>query len=314
MSGRLVHTGQVIVDLVMRVPGVPVAGGDVMAAATELLPGGGFNVMAAAARCGARVLYAGAHGAGGFGDRVRAALGAEGIEVAHGPTDSEGTGICVALVDDAGERTFVTGAGAEGRLDPAKLGEVAAGEGDLVYVTGYSLLREANRTALLGWLPALSGARVLLDPGPLIGEVPAEALSEVLARVDILSCSATEARTLTGAGDTPPAAVDTTPAAVDLAARVRPDGVVIVRDGPAGCVLVREGRAQAVPGFPVRPVDTSGAGDTHCGVLAATLLEGADLETAAVRANAAAALSVLQPGPATAPTRKELDTFLATRR
>lgn len=312
MGGRFVHTGQVIVDLVMRVPTLPPAGGDVMADTTEALPGGGFNVMSAAARAGARVLYAGAHGIGGFGDKVRDALRAEGISIVRDTSDVGDTGVCVALVDDSGERTFVTGAGAEGRMIPAWLGEVAAGAGDIVYVTGYSLLSESNRRALLGWLPGLSGAGVLLDPGPLIGEVPVGALSEILAWVDILSCSATEARTLTGTADA-------TPAALALAARLCPDAVVIVRDGPAGCVLVRDGEAQIVPGFPVRPVDTNGAGDTHCGVFAAALLEagdpkGADPGTAAVRANAAAALSVLRPGPATAPTRKELDAFLATHR
>ena len=65
--------------------------------------------------------------------------------------------------------------------------------------------------------------------------------------------------------------------------------------GANGChVLARGGeRVRSFPAArPDRPVvDTNGAGDTHCGVLAAMLLEGADLPTAALRANAAAALS-----------------------
>jgi len=61
MTGRLVHTGQVVVDLVMAVSALPPPPGvDVLASSTNLLPGGGFNVMAAAARSGTRVLYAAA--------------------------------------------------------------------------------------------------------------------------------------------------------------------------------------------------------------------------------------------------------------
>jgi ribokinase len=86
---------------------------------------------------------------------------------------------------------------------------------------------------------------------------------------------------------------------------------VIVRDGAAGCLLTCDGRTEAVPGFPAEVVDTTGAGDAHCGVLAAELLRGADLRTAAVRANAAAAIAVTRPGPATAPTRAEVDALLA---
>ena len=66
-----------------------------------------------------------------------------------------------------------------------------------------------------------------------------------------------------------------------------------------------------MPGFPVDAVDTNGAGDTHAGVFIAALAHGADPLEAARRANAAAALSVTRPGPATAPTAAELAEFLA---
>ncbi|MGK3200366.1 PfkB family carbohydrate kinase [Amycolatopsis sp. MEPSY49] len=284
MSGRLVHTGQVVLDLVMAVPALPPPGGDVMASSTNLLPGGGFNVMAAAARSGARVLYAGSHGAGAFGDLVRAALTAEGIELAHEPTPELDTGVVVALVDASGERTFATGTGAEGRLRSAALAEVVPKDDDVVYVTGYSLLHKSNRTALLEWLPRLPGSRILFDPGPLAAQITPGDLHDLLSIVDILSCNAREADVL---GALPP--------------------VAVVREGAKGCRVLEHGRVTDVPGFPVDAVDTNGAGDTHCGVLAAELLRGSTLLDAAVRANAAAALSVTRRGPATAPRRAEID-------
>ncbi|HSK31841.1 MAG TPA: PfkB family carbohydrate kinase, partial [Propionicimonas sp.] len=78
---RLVHLGNAVVDLVLQVPSAPARGGDVLARTASELVGGGFNVMAAAARQGSPVVYAGMHGTGPRGDQVRAALAAEGIEV-----------------------------------------------------------------------------------------------------------------------------------------------------------------------------------------------------------------------------------------
>ncbi|MFC9692001.1 hypothetical protein ACFTSF_25850 [Kribbella sp. NPDC056951] len=69
MTGRLVHTGQVLIDLVMQVPALPPVGGDMLALSTVEYVGGGFNVMAAAARAGATVVYAGGHGTGPRGER-----------------------------------------------------------------------------------------------------------------------------------------------------------------------------------------------------------------------------------------------------
>jgi ribokinase len=302
VNGRLIHTGQVLMDLVMRVPALPERGGDVLARDTELTPGGGFNVMVAAARSGATVTYAGAYGSGRFSDQARAALAAEGIALAQRPAPDEDLGVCVVMVDDEGERTFVTSTGAEGRLRPEQLASVSVTSADLVYVTGYSLMHETNRAALLSWLPGIA-ARVLFDPGPLAAEIPSGVLEALLPGFAVLSCNATEARVLSGSdsGDA---------AALKLAGRLTAGAAVVVRDGPGGCVLAFEGEIRRIGGFPVEAVDTNGAGDTHCGVLAAELLRGTALDTAAYRANAAAALSVQRNGPATAPSRAEIDAFL----
>jgi ribokinase len=305
MTGRLVHTGQVILDLVMRVKGLPPVGGDVFASHTDLQPGGGFNVMAAAARAGADVVYVGGHGGGRFGDLARAALAAEGITAALPPTPGADTGICVVLVDGTGERTFVTGSGAESSVDATAVAAVPITAADVVYVSGYSLLVPDKAAVLLDRLENLGGPTVLVDPGPLVGEIDIAAWSRLLERTSILSTNAREARILTGE-------TDRWEASAKLARRVPASAAVIVRDGAAGCLVTRDGTTTHVPGIPVEAVDTTGAGDAHCGVLAAELLRGADLTGAATRANAAAALAVTRPGPATSPTRGEVDLLLAT--
>jgi sugar/nucleoside kinase (ribokinase family) len=66
-----------------------------------------------------------------------------------------------------------------------------------------------------------------------------------------------------------------------------------------------------IPAPAVTAVDTTGAGDAHSGVFLAALADGLPAADAARRANAAAALAVTRPGPATSPARAELDAWLA---
>ena len=300
---RLLHLGNVVVDVVLDVPVLPERGGDVLADRTETTPGGGFNVMVAAARQGLRVSYAGAHGGGPFGTLARAGLAAAGIEVLLRPKAGLDTGFVIAVVDSGGERTFFTSRGAEAALTAGDLAGLAAGPRDAVYLSGYGLAHPSNRAALLEWLGRLGDDSVVFfDPGPLAASIPAGAAGRTLARADWVTCNARESALLTGLPDP----LD---AASALAAR-RPAGA-LVRVGPAGCLIARHGAAVVrVPGFRVDVLDTNGAGDAHTGTFIAALAGGADEVAAARAANAAAALSVTRRGPATAPTAAELAQFL----
>jgi sugar/nucleoside kinase (ribokinase family) len=327
--GRLVFAGEAIVDVLMRVPGLPERGGDLLATSAEVAVGGGFNVMAAASRQGLPVLYAGGHGTGPWGDLVRAALVAEGIGLLRPPDPSRDTGFDVALVEPDAERTFVTSLGAESAGEPGSWGAVPAGAGDAVYVSGYGLVAPGSGPGLAVWAAALPpGALLFFDPGPLVRQIPADALDPVLARCDWLSCNAREADLLSGAADPEEAAR----LLLDRTARAG----VLVRVGRAGCFLAtRAPASQAtrlddagptgdaafalaaapapvrIPAPAVHAVDTTGAGDAHSGVFLAALAGGLPAADAARRATAAAALAVTRPGPATSPTRAELDAWLA---
>jgi sugar/nucleoside kinase (ribokinase family) len=302
---RLLHLGNVVVDVVLSVPAIPERGGDVVASRSKAAAGGGFNVMAAAARQGLRAAYAGAHGTGPFGTLARAALAQEGIDLIQPVRAGLDTGFVLTIVEASGERTFLTSPGAEATLSPADLGPVHPTPRDAVYLSGYSLVHANNRAALLSWLPGLgNGDTVFFDPGPLVESIPAGALAAVLGRADWVTCNAREAAILAGSTD-PRAAVT---ALVSRTSRSR----FVVRTGPDGCLIGGPGAGVVhVPGFSVRAVDTNGAGDTHSGVFIAALAAGASETEAARTANAAAALSVTRRGPATAPSREELNKFLA---
>jgi sugar/nucleoside kinase (ribokinase family) len=303
---RLLHLGNVVVDVVLTVPALPERGGDVLASRAESTAGGGFNVMAAAARQGLRAAYAGAHGTGPFGTMARAALAEEGIDVIQPAKTGLDTGFVLTIVEAGGERTFLTSRGAEATLTAGDLDPVRPAARDAVYLSGYSLVHDSNRAALLGWLARLGGGHLMFfDPGPLAGSIPPGALATVLGRADWLTCNAREAAILVGVADPRAAAA----ALARRSSRSR----VLVRTGPDGCLIGRpDAGVVRVPGFHVNVLDTNGAGDAHSGAFIAALAAGAAEIAAARSANAAAALSVTRRGPATAPTREELASFLAT--
>jgi ribokinase len=131
------------------------------------------------------------------------------------------------------------------------------------------------------------GALLVLNAAPS-RELPAD----VWAAVDVLVVNEHEAADLTGAPE-------------ELLKRV-PSAVVTL--GAAGClVLERDRQPLRVRGIHVDVVDTTGAGDTFCGVLAAALARGSGLADAARQACAAGALAVTRPGAqAGVPTAEEV--------
>lgn len=301
---KMLHTGQVIIDLVMAVDKLPQIGGDVLAQSASFEAGGGFNVMAAAVRNGLPVVYLGRHGIGRFGDLARQAMNAEGIHIGITEPAPKDTGLCVALTDASAERSFISYIGAEGEVTEEDLNSVAAEAGDYVYLSGYSLLHEGKAQALLDWTLALPDSiNVVFDPGPLVESPDSPMMQALLPRIDVWTSNSVEALRFTGAEDIG-AALDR------LAEHLPGDVLMVVRDGPQGCWIHQVGERRHVPGFAVKAVDSNGAGDAHAGVFVAGLAQGLSAHEAARRANAAAALAVTRWGPATSPGAAEVDAFI----
>jgi sugar/nucleoside kinase (ribokinase family) len=328
----LVSVGNAVIDVTARVPALPERGGDVLATSSGLRVGGaGFNVLVAAARQGLAGRYAGAHGTGPLGELVRAALQREGIGVLLPPVPGADTGFDVALTDAGGERTFITAVGAEAQLSADRLAAVAVSPDDLVHVAGYALVHEGSREAIAGWLATLPAETlVLFDPGPLAGDIPPGILAAVMRRATWWSGTLAEAAAATGMTE---GGADPVTAAQTLARRLAAGAVtslatrsatrsdtgsamgVIVRLGAAGCVILAPGAEPVhVPGIAVEVVDSNGAGDAHVGAFLAALAAGAHPLEAARRAGACAALTVTRPGPATSPSRADVDALLASGR
>ena len=305
---RLLSVGSVVADVRISVPFLPPRGGDVLASAACLSAGGGFNILAAAARQGLPTLFAGRHGSGPYGTRIRAELAREGITILLPASPEADSGFCMVLVEPDGERTFISSPGVEAALGERSLATVPLSPGDAVFVSGYDLCYPELGVAIAAWASSLPPDVVLvIDPGPLAGDIPAKLLDAVMPRATIWTMNRREAGLLTGCQH-----------GVAVRDRLRPglspEALLIIRDGAAGATLSASARDDPirVASPAVTMVDSTGAGDAHTGVLIASLAQGLDPAAAVARANAAAALSVTSAGPATAPGRAELEQFLQT--
>ncbi len=296
-SARLFCLDTVMIDIVLRIAEVPPSGSDVLASEHLITTGGGYNAMSAAARQGVAAVYAGRLGHGPFSSIARSSLDDDNVLEPVEPNETMDAGFCVALIDDGGERTFITSPGAEGSLRAADLSSLDVRAGDYVLVSGYNVMYPESAGFVLEWLARLGDdAVVAFDPAIRVTDIPPENLRRVLDRADWILCNETEASSLTGQSSL----VDAVTALGDLAGRRG----VVVRHGASGCtVLVRDAEPVRVDGFAVTVLDTNGAGDTHSGVFLAELASGTDVIEAATRANAAAAVAISILGPASCPHR-----------
>jgi ribokinase len=303
--------GSVNVDLVVAAsclpgPGQTVTGGDL----ARYQGGKGGNQATAAARLGARVAVVGAVGDDEMGRQARSALASEGIDVAGLAVSSRATGVALIVVDPRGENLITVAPGANDEVHAVHvrtaLAALAPGPDDVVLVC-----REIPPDGVLAALEVGrdAGSTTILNPAPADGLDAA-----TLALADILTPNETELALLGGLGSA--RGNPETAARQVLAGQPTDAGegdahgrAVVVTLGAAGALIVRAaGAAVAVPAPAVEVVDTTGAGDTLNGALAAGLADGLDLAGAVRRAVAAAALSTTRPGARGGmPTRAELE-------
>jgi ribokinase len=306
-SGRVVVVASINIDLVMRLPRLPGAGQTVLGGVLTRQDGGkGANQAVAAARAGAAVRVVGAVGEQDGGEPL-AALAAEGIDVSGVARVGAPTGHAIVLVEDGtGENQIAVASGANALVSAvhvtSSLTAAHLGPADVV-VLSFELPESALQAAVLA--AAASGARLVVNPAPAMA-----GYAGLLAGA-ITTPNAGELAALTGIGLTDAANDSISSGAVALARRT--GAPVLATLGANGAMLAEAGAGtEYFPGYRVEARDTTGAGDTLTGVLAAGLSSGNDLRRSISRAMAAAALAVTRDGARTAmPTAAEIDEFLS---
>ena len=304
MPARIAVVGSLNMDLVVRVPRMPVPGETLIGHDFHVIPGGkGANQAVAAARLGAQVTMIGRVGDDDFGRAQQRNLAQEGIGVTHVSVDpEEATGIALITLDAAGQNSIILAPGANMRLTVAHV-EAAAqtiADAEILICQLESPLEVVTRAIELA---RAQGVRVILNPAPAR---PLD--TDLLHLVDYLIPNESETTLLTGIQ------VTDLSSAEKAAANLRERGVstVILTLGEQGALLANARGMIHVPGYSVEVVDTTAAGDAFVGGFAVALAEGQLLQEAVRFANAAGALAVTRLGAQPSlPTRREIELFLA---
>lgn len=296
-GGRVVVVGSANVDLVVDVPRLPQGGETILGGHLRRSPGGkGANQAVAAARAGgAETTFIGAVGADENAGLLLGSLEWAGVRTDLVDRVEAATGTALITVAPGGENAIVVAPGANThvQLGAAQAKRLAAAE---VVLAQLEIPVDVVRAAAAGRRP---GAVMVLNAAPS-RELPAD----LWDAIDVLVVNEHEAADLADVPGTPDSA------ALALLRRVP---AVIVTLGGDGCLVAERARESVrVPAIRVEAVDTTGAGDTFCGVLAAGLARGLALPDAARVASAAAAVAVTRPGTHTAvPTADEIATLVS---
>lgn len=289
--------GSCNMDLVTYVETAPRLGETVRGREFVTVPGGkGANQAIAAAKAGAGVHMIGAVGDDDMGPRLRETLRDSGVETSALRTVSGHSGTAHIVVDAEGGNSIVVVAGAN-----AAMTDLAPGDESLIAGAGSLLLQlevPLDGVAAAAAIARRHTVRVVLTPSPAV-ELP----GWILSNVDLLLPNEHEAAVLTGQHE-PHRALR------ELLTRV-PE--VVITMGDRGSLYGnRDGEILRTPAYPVRPADTTAAGDTFAGVLGTALGEGIAMPGALRMASAASALSVQRRGASSSmPTRAEIAEFRA---
>lgn len=301
----IVIIGSINMDLVLRVPRMPLPGETITGGQFRTIPGGkGANQAVACARLSAddvKVAMVACLGDDAFGAELRAALRHDGIDDSHVTTiPGTASGIASILVDDNGQNSIVLASGANAELSPAHIDAAR------------SLIEQARIVVLQleSPLPTVIHAIKLahaLGKTVVLNPAPAQALpTELLGQIDYLVPNEIEAAMLAGM---PASGIDNDEQIAAVIGKLRAAGStnVLVTLGDKGVYAALESGSEHFSAQAVKAVDTTAAGDTFIGGFVAALAEGRSEADAIALGQRVAAISVARVGAQTSiPFRREV--------
>jgi ribokinase len=295
--------GSLNMDLVTYTSRMPAAGETIIGKSFRQIPGGkGANQADAIAKLGAEVKMIGCVGCDGMGTALLDSLRNDGVDVTMVKrVDGISTGIASITVDSSGSNSIIVVPGANGRLSIEDLqASLEAIENSEIVVAQLEVPIETVRFAIK--TAKQLGKLTILNPAPAT-----ELEDEFLSNVDILVPNETELELLSGIRIH-------NEAELERAAQLLINkGVqeLIVTLGSKGCVHLNKSGSKAYPAYKVDAIDTTAAGDSFIGALAAAISEGKTLEEAIRFATAVGALTVTKEGAQSSlPFRKEVEAFI----
>lgn len=249
--------GAAIVDIIMKIPKLPKSGEDVLCTERKVTVGGcaynvanilrGFNVD--------HDLFV-PIGSGMYADIIRKTLNEDGYDVLISDSEMD-NGYCLCLVEDDGERTFITVKGIEGLHKKEWFNSLNMSEYENIYVAGYQLF-EDKHDIIADWLIEQKSKNIFFAPGPVINDIDKNTMKKIFSTNPILHLNEKEALDFTKKDNVN----DSILYLYELT-----KNTVFITVGERGTVLYDGQKIVHIKGQNVNVVDTIGAGDSHIGAI-----------------------------------------------
>lgn len=291
----IVSVGDLVADMIIEVPVLPIASGDFQVARKLALePGGSANFLITASRLGMNVCALGTIGEDVWGNEVASILREEQIDLTS--VQFEGTTtVALVLVGPNGSHAFIGmyGEGSKKSIDADSRNTIASA--GAVFSSGYNLQDHRITQFTVEAMMYARKCEVLtfFDPGPAFSSIEPEVREEVLKSVDVLLLTQEELKDLN--------------VTINALFQKRLD-TVVVKCGSGGCIAyASDGETCKISGLSVEVTDTTAAGDSFDAGFVVGQLRGWPLEDVANFANCVGAAKVRKLGGGrNVPTKREV--------
>lgn len=284
---KVLLIGGVVIDVIAKVRHVPETGQDVPGEIIDRIVGGcAYNVANVLKQLDVEYDLMVPVGGGIHADIIKKTFNEEG----HKPFIEDSgmdNGWCLSLVEEGGERTFITFNGIEEYWKDEWFSQIHFEDYRYIYLTGYSLEGEKADIILNRLSKNSSGGKIIFDPSPRISSIKRGYLEQLFALRPIVHSNLSEILELTGETELEQAVRSLHQAT---------QSEVVVTLGPRGSLCYNGEHTMILDGKKLSVVDTIGAGDAHTGAFIASLLHGQPLEKACEQGNEAAAQAVQVQG------------------
>ena len=266
-------------DVLIRTNSELLRGGDTFGE-VMLMPGGSAaNVAVWAARCGTPTHFIGKVGRDRFGQLAAEDLSREGVSAHLIESDAHPTGSVAVFVDHTGERSMVSGRGADFYLLSSELPKAVLRACDHLHLTAWSFFTDPPRSAAreAAKIAQGNGATLSFDPGSfqMIEQMGVQQFlrySQDLG-IDILFPNLEEGGVLTGLKE--PEEIATS------LHEMYPGAMVVLKLDAEGSFVHHEGISTHIPPATNNLIDATGAGDSFAGsFLAHYFTHGSPVEAA----------------------------------
>lgn len=303
---KVVSLGDLVVDVVVAIPQLPVhAGRHQIVRELRIEPGGAGNFLIAGSRIGMSMAALGTIGVDVYGSAVIDILKDEGIGI-DGVIQEVGSSstIVIVLVDDQGKHVFLGGYGIGHVVEVPENWHDKLNQANAVFGCGYTLQEERLSEAAIYSMQYAKqrGIPVFFDPGPEMERATPNQVKSVLNSSNVLLLTEEEIPLLCDGRE-----------GIQEAALLLQHGLemVCVKRGPNGCVILHENGVVKVDGLKVPVKDTAAAGDSFAAAFIYAYLNNWQIDEIAEFANAMGAAKVMKVGSGRmVPTANELRSVL----